>query len=367
MKIALVHDHLNQIGGAEMVLKNISECFGSAPIYSLIYDKKGVGRFLNDKKIVTSFIQRSPLGLSLFKLHLPLMPMAIESLNLKGFDLVFSDSSAFAKGVITGHKAKHVCYCHTPTRYLWSDSDEYIKNLDKKSLLLKSVLPLILSRLRQWDYLAAQRVDYFIANSKFVAKRIKQYYNRDSTVIYPPVEVDNYSLGGKKEDYFVMVSRVRPYKKIALAITAFNELKMPLKIIGTGPYGYQKKLRKLANRNIQFLGIVSEKQKARILSKARAFINPQEEDFGIAAVESMSAGTPVIAYKSGGALETVEHEKTGIFFDTQSWEALALAVMSFKHNEFDPIKIKEHAQKFSSKRFKAEIKKFIGNIAENKN
>jgi len=361
MNIALIHDHLNQIGGAEKVLKAFTTIYPEAPVFTLLYKKEIKEKFFKQTNLIGSFLQKKRLAHKYFKWFLPLMPTATESFNLKGYDLILSDSSAFSKGVITDVNAKHICYCHTPTRYLWSDSWEYIIELQSHNFLIRKFLPIILTYLRMWDYQAAQRVNNFLANSKFVAKRIKRFYHRKAKVIYPPVETQKYQLIKEKKSYFVMMSRLRPYKKVDLAIDAFNETRLPLKIIGGG--WEIKYLRKKANKNIEFLGeILDTKRKNQIIGQARAFIHPQEEDFGISAVEAQSAGTPVIAYGSGGALETVVAGKTGLFFEDQTWEALANTLVHFKDNDFDYAVIKKHAEKFNQARFKREIKEFIEQI-----
>lgn len=361
MNIALVHDHLNQIGGAEKVLKTFTEMFPGAPIFTILYDPAIAGKFFSGTKITGSFLQDQRLAQKHFKWFLPLMPTAVESLNLKGYDVVLSDSSAFSKGVITDVGAIHICYCHTPTRYLWSDSWEYIVELHNKNAIVKKFLPPLLTLMRLWDFQAAGRVDEFIANSNFVAKRIKRFYHRDSTVIYPPVETDKYALVSEKKNYFVVVSRLRPYKRVDLAIEAFNEMRLPLKIIGGG--WETRYLKKKANSNIEFLGeILDVKRKNDIIGHARALIHPQEEDFGITAVEAMAAGTPVIAYRGGGALETVEEGVAGMFFDEQCWESLANTIVHFKDKEFNYAKIKELTERFNQERFEREIKDFIENI-----
>ncbi|MBI4360132.1 MAG: glycosyltransferase [Candidatus Jacksonbacteria bacterium] len=361
MNIALVHDHLNQIGGAEKVLHAFTKMFPNAPIFTILYDQAIAREFFGKTKIIGSFLQKHKTAHRHFKWFLPLMPTAVESLNLKGYDVVISDSSAFSKGVITDVGAIHICYCHTPTRYLWSDSWEYIVELHNKNFIVKKFLPPLLTYLRLWDFQAAQRVDEFIANSNFVRKRIQRFYKRDATVIYPPVETEKYTLVNEKEDYFVIVSRLRPYKRVDLAIEAFNEMRLPLKIIGGG--WEMRYLKKKANKNIEFLGeIMDAKQKNEIIGHASALIHPQEEDFGISAVEAMSCGTPVIAYKQGGALETVEEGITGMFFEDQSWESLANTVVHFNAREFDYAKIKERAERFGVERFKREINEFVLNV-----
>jgi len=358
MRLALIHDHLNQIGGAEKVLKSFTRLYPQAPVFTLLYNKQIAKQFLPNTKLIGSFLQNKRLAHKYFKWFLPLMPTAVESYNLKGYDIVLSDSSAFSKGVITDIAAKHICYCHTPTRYLWSDSWEYIIELEKSNLIVRKLLPPLLTYLRTWDYQAAQRVDKFIANSKFVAKRIKRFYKRDAHVIYPPVEVDKYKIIKDKQKYFVLMSRLRPYKRVDLAIEAFNEMRIPLKIVGAG--WEHKYLEKKANKNIEFVGeILDISQKNKILGSARALIHPQEEDFGISAVEAMACGTPVIAYGKGGALETVKHGVSGMFFEDQTWESLANAVVHFRDGEFDPQAVKQHADQFDEVRFRREMWKLM--------
>jgi len=261
--------------------------------------------------------------------------------------------------VLTPPNTLHISYCHSPTRYLWSDAHQYVEEL-KQPKIIKKILPLILNRLRTWDHVAAQRVDKFIANSEFVAKRIKKYYQRDSTVIHPPVDTKQFTISSTIESYYAIVSRLRPYKRVDIAIKAFNQLRMPLLIIGSGEE--EARLKKIAKDNIQFLGELSDIERNKILSKARAFIHPQEEDFGIAAVEAMACGRPVIAYQSGGALETVIPEETGQFFKEQTWESLADTVIRFHRvsDQFDPNKIRKHAEKFDTDVFQQKIKDFVG-------
>lgn len=354
MRIALTHDHLFQIGGAEKVLLELTKIFPRSPIYTLITNPSW--QAINDLKIITSYIQKMPFSRDHFKWYLPLMPIAWEKFNFSNYDLIISSASAFAKGIILTPKTLHICYCHSPTRYLWSDTHQYIDELNQP-LLIKKLLPLILNYLRVWDFASAQRVDKFIANSKFVAKRIKKYYQRDATIIYPPVDVDKYKIDSDKQNYYVIVSRLRPYKRVDLAIKAFNQLGLSLKIIGGGEE--EKNLRKIAKKNIEFLGEVSEQKKINVLSRALAFINPQEEDFGIAAVEGMASGLPVIAFKGGGAEETVIDNETGKFFPEQCWEALADTILRINLNDYDPLKIKSYANKFSPSVFHEKINNFV--------
>ncbi len=356
MRIALAHDYLNQLGGAERVLFAINEIYPEAPVYTLIHDRKRARGVFDRLNIKTSFLQKMPFGLSRMRWYLPWMPAAFESLDLTGYDVVLSDASAFAKGAIVGSSSLHICYCHTPTRYLWSDTHQYIEEL-KQGRIVKKILPLILNKLRTWDYQAAQRVDFFIANSKNVERRIKKYYGRESEVIYPPVDVENFKIADESGGYYLIGGRLVSYKRFDLAVKAFNKLGIPLKIFGTGPE--EEKLRQMAKNNIEFLGQVSDQEKAELYSRAIAFIHPHEEDFGITAVESMAAGRPVIAYKRGGALETVISGETGVFFEDQEWEALADAVIRFEAEKFEAEKIRAHAMKFSKDRFKREIREFV--------
>lgn len=371
MKVALIHDHLAQDGGAEKVLKVLAEMFPEAVIYTLLSDKVKTDKYLKDRRIDTSIIQRLPGGVKHYRWYLPFMPMAVEFFDLSTYDLVISDTSSFAKGVITSTDVPHICYCHTPTRYLWSDTHQYINEL-KCNKFLKKIISLFLSNLRLWDFAAAGRVDYFIANSKTVAKRIEKYYRRDSKIIYPPVETKHFFISDLKdqapeERYFLAGCRLVPYKRIDIVVEAFKKLgnAYRLKIFGDGVD--MPRLKSIAgdNPNIEFLGRISEDEKAVFFSRAQAFINPQEEDFGITPVESMASGRPVIAYKKGGVTETVVHGETGLFFDEQSAEAIAETIKSFDFATFDPQKIRAYAEKFSVARFEEEMLSFIKQVKEN--
>jgi len=355
MKVSLVHDHLNQIGGAERVVLNMHKLWPQAPLYTLVHDKNKVGDFFNGLKIIPSFIQKMPLSLSHLRWYLFMMPTAIESFDLSEYDVVVSSASAFGKGIIAPPNTIHICYCHTPTRYLWSDSNTYLQEVGGGAII-KKILPFVLNRLRMWDYLAAQRVDYFIANSQFIADRIKKYYNKEAKIIYPPVDVKDYP-NIRKLNYFTIVSRLRPYKKIDLAIKAFNRLNMNLVVIGDGEE--RAYLKSIASDKIFFTGNVSEKVKKRLLAGSKGFIHPQEEDFGIGAVEAMAAGTPVIAYNAGGVKETVIDGITGKLFEEQTWQCLADAVIRFNKQDFDYDRIRNHSQMFSKERFMIELKSFV--------
>ncbi|MFH1412731.1 MAG: glycosyltransferase [bacterium] len=358
MKVALIHDHLAQDGGAEKVLKILADLYPDAPIYTLLYEQKNADKYFKNRKIFTSVIQRLPGGIKHYKWYMPFMPMAVEFFDLSEYDLVISDASAFAKGVITSSDCLHICYCHTPTRYLWSDTHSYIKELGYNKYF-KKIIAFVLNYIRIWDRLAADRVDKYVANSLFIKRRILKYYRRKSHVIYPPVEVSKFYLNTNLQDYYLAGGRLAPYKRFDLIIEAFKELKLPLKIFGHGID--IERLKKLAENspNIEFLGRVDDKTKAELYSKCQAYINPQEEDFGITAVEAMASGRPVIAFRKGGAIETVIENQTGLFFDEQTKESLIDAVKRFQNTNFDSQLIRRQAEKFSTERFKQEIKEFI--------
>lgn len=358
MKLALVHDHLVQEGGAERVLQVLQEIWPEAPTFTLLYDPARVGASFGGRDIRTSFLQTWPLALKKYKWFMPFMPAATEHYDLSDYDVVVSSSSAFAKGVITRPGTLHVCYCHTPTRYLWSDTHSYVRELSLPRPI-KKLMPIMLARIRQWDRLAADRVDAFVANSETVAGRIGHYYRRPSEVIHPPVETARFSAAAKTGDYYLAGGRLVAYKKFDVVVKAFNKLGIPLKIFGEGPE--MRELQSSAKKNIEFLGRVSEDEKARLYRKALAYIHPQEEDFGITAVEAMASGRPVIAYRKGGAVETVIEGRTGIFIDEQSWEELANAIILFEPEKFDPEEIRRHALQFDVSVFKKKMKEYVEN------
>jgi glycosyltransferase involved in cell wall biosynthesis len=366
MKVALVHDHLAQDGGAEKVLKVFAEMFPEAPIFTLLCDQKNADKYYRGRNIQTSIIQRLPGGIKHYQWYMPFMPMAVEFFDLSNYDLVLSDSASFAKGVITKPETLHIDYCHTPTRYLWSDTHSYINEL-KYNKWFKKLISLALNYVRIWDKLAADRVDLFIANSETVRRRISKYYKADSTVIFPPVDTEKFSLDARLDDeklkaekYFLCGCRLAPYKRIDLVIEAFKQLPdKKLKIFGDGVD--ETRLKKMAENcaNIEFTGRVDDQFLGKLYRNAQAYIHPQEEDFGIIAVEAMAAGAPVIAYRRGGAEETIIEGQTGVFFDEQSVEALKKAVSSFDRSKFDIKIIRAQAEKFSTDNFKKNISEFI--------
>jgi glycosyltransferase involved in cell wall biosynthesis len=358
MKVALVHDHLAQDGGAEKVLKVFSDMYPDAPIYTLLYEKKHIDKYFNGKLVETSIIQKLPWGIKRYQWYMPFMPMAVEFFDLRSFDLIISSSSAFSKGVITSPYSLHICYCHSPTRYVWDYTHQYIKEL-KYNKYIKKIISLALNYIRIWDKIAADRVDVYIANSKTVKNRIKKYYRRGSSVIYPPVEIDQFYISGEIGDYYLIGGRLAPYKRVDIVIEAFSQSGKRLKVYGDGIDTERLKETAKDFKNIEFLGRVDDKTKADLYSHAKAFIYPQEEDFGITAIESMASGRPVIAYQRGGATETVKENFSGVFFDVQTPAALNEAIEKFEKLEFDPMDIKKYADQFSVPRFKKEISDFI--------
>ncbi len=352
MKIALVHDYLNQYGGAERVLEVFCEIFPDAPIYTLLYDETATGHVFKGKEIHTSFLQKIPFTKNHHRFFPLFMPVAIEQFDLSYFDIVISTSASFAKGVITKPHTKHINYCLTPTRFLWDDSHRYIDEF-RYPWPIKKLVPFFVAYLRIWDKEAALRVDRFIAISNFVKARIKKYYNSDSDVIYPPVDAKKYRIGKELDKYFLMVGRMVPYKRFDLAVKVFSAINKPLLIIGDGPE--RRRLEKMAAPNVKFLGLVSDYKMPDIYSRAQAVIFPQEEDFGIVPLEAMASGRPVIAYKGGGALETVIEGKTGVFFNEQTEIALAQAIGQYYQTDWHPEEIRAHALKFDKEIFKEKI------------
>lgn len=355
MRVALVHDYLTQYGGAERVLEELSSMFPHAPIYTLVYDSKSCGHAFDNRDVRTSFLQRIPHSAALYRYFPLLMPLAVERLHLSDYDIVISSSASYGKGVITPPTTLHICYCHTPLRYAWSDYRKVVG----ASLYPSSVqqfIPFLLPYIRMWDRQSSQRADYLLCNSYFIARKIRKYYGRDASVIYPPLNFQNFSVA-KPQNYFVLVGRMLPYKRFDIAIQAFNQLGLPLKVIGKGPE--YRRLRAMARPNIEFLGLVSERTLSETLSHAQALIFPQEEDFGITALESMAAGRPVIAYGKGGILESAIEGTNCIFFHDQTPEALVVAVRKFFDMRLDPAAIRKSVERFDRVHFRESLHAFI--------
>jgi len=364
MKIAIAHDYITKIGGAERVLSTLHDIYPDAPIYTLIYDKQGTkGEFEKaGYNIKTSKLQKLPGFLRRRpRLLLAKFPQAVEEFDLTKYDVVISSSNSFAHGVVTRPQTLHLTYCYSPMRYGWDWAQEYLKENNVGFGPVGIYIRKLISDLRIWDFLASRRTDVWIAISKTVARRIKKYYKKDSIVIYPPVEIDNYlDNKNKSKNYYLVVSRLTQYKKIDLAIKVFNDLKMPLYIIGEG--ADRKRLEKLANKNIKFLSWKSDKEKIRYFQKCRAFLFPGEDDFGITPIEAMAAGRPVVAYNAGGATETVIAGKTGEFFDNyDDPNSLKNAVLKLDKNYsiYKPSVCKNQAKQFSAEIFNRKFKSFI--------
>jgi len=357
MKIALVHDYLAQDGGAERVLRALHRLWPEAPIFTLFH-QHGAVEGLDQADIRESYVARMPFGRTKYQWYLPIMPQAFESFDLQDFDIVISSTSAFAKGILTSPESVHICYCHTPTRYLWTDTHEYISDL-RYGPLIKLALPRLIHRLRTVDRASADRVDMFVANSDTVARRIAKYYRQSSEIIFPPVDIVSSRKIKVQEvgDYFVSGGRLVPYKRFDIIVEAFNRLGKPLKIFGDGPEYVS--LKRQARENITFVGRIADAEKMSLMAHAQAFIHPQLEDFGITPVESMAVGRPVIGYGKGGITETVIPEVTGILFARQSWDMLYEAVREFEKKTWDTDRIKAHATQFSEEIFATRMQDIV--------
>lgn len=360
MKKALINDWYYINGGAEKVIHSLNSIWDDFDHFALIDFLNDDDRnfILNGKKAQTSFIQKLPTAKQNHRKFLQLFPLAIEQFDLSRYDLIISSSSSVAKGIRRNKKQLHICYCHSPMRYVWDLQEQYLQDAGLNKGLKGLYAKYVLNKIKKWDIENSENVDFFIANSNYVAQRIKRIYNRESTVIYPPVDVDFFQLEEQKEDYYFTSSRLVSYKKVQLIVETFNELPH-LKLIVGGDGPEFQKLKKSANSNIEFVGFVNYEKLKNLLQKAKAFVFAAEEDFGIIPVEAQACGTPVIAFGKGGALETVLENQTGVFFKEQSIQKLKVAISAFEKLEFDPKKIREHATKFSKQRFEIEIKTFV--------
>lgn len=360
MKKALISDWYYINGGAEKVIHSINSVWDDFHHFALIdfLNDEDRAYILNGKKVKTSFIQKLPTAKQNHRKFLQLFPIAIEQFDLSDYELIISCSSAVAKGVKTRKNQLHICYCHSPMRYAWDLKDQYLKDSGLDSGLKGFYAKYVLNKIRKWDVSNSDGVDYFIANSNHIAQRIKKIYNREATVIYPPVDVDFFSLEELKGDYYFTASRLVSYKKTQLIVEAFNELPH-LKLIVAGDGPEFEKLQKIANSNIEFVGFIDTSSLKNYMQKAKAFVFAAEEDFGIIPVEAQACGTPVIAFGKGGALETVIENKTGVFFEEQTSQSLKEVIINFEKINFNSKQIREHAAKFSKQRFENEIRDFV--------
>jgi glycosyltransferase involved in cell wall biosynthesis len=352
--IALVHDWLNQIGGAEDVLETMAGMFPDAPIYTSMYWREGMPPAYRSWDIRTTWMDRLPGIYSHHQPYLPLYPLAFAGLDLSDYAVVLSNKSGFCHGVrVDG--AVHVCYCLAPTRYVW-EFEEYAAREALPPTLKTALLPII-RLLRRWDYRAAQRVDHFIAISSEIQARIRQFYGRDSTIIHPPVDTARFEPASTHDDYYLIVSRLIPYRRIDLVVQAFNKLGLPLIIAGDGRD--RDALGKLAGPNVTFLGHVPDADLPELYARCRAYVLPGVEDFGIAPLQAQAAGRPVIAYRAGGALDTVVEGETGAFFDEPTPEALAAAVRAFDPDTIDPRACAQNAARFDASVFRRKLRQFV--------
>jgi len=357
VRTAIIHDWLTGMRGGEKVLEALCDLFPSAPIYTLIHNRGSVSTKIESHTIRTSFLQHAPLIKKHYRHYLPLFPKAIERFQIEKFDLVISSSHCVAKGVIPSPSAVHICYCHTPMRYIWSHYDDYFGR-HRTGFLKRIALPPVRDYLCEWDVSTNQRVNQFVANSRTVAARIKKFYGRESKVLYPPVDVDFFTPAeSDRGTFFLIVSALVPYKRIEVAIEAFNRNGKPLVIVGTGPE--YKRLKKISESNIQYLGRIDAAELRELYRKTAALIQPAEEDFGINIIEALACRCPVIALSRGGALESIIEQETGLFFNDLSASALQEAVDKIGSIRFNEVLMRETALRFSPARFRSEFQRLI--------
>lgn len=361
MKLALVHDWLNQNGGAEDVLETLVRLYPDAPIYTSIYAPDLLPDAYRAWDLRTSWLDRLPGIHRHHQRYLPLYPLAFDRLDLSAYEVVLSNKSGFCHGVRSGPETIHICYCLTPTRYIW-DLESYLAR-ENFGAAVRAAARLVARVYRGWDYAAAQRVDHFVAISTEVRARIQRVYHRDSTIIYPPVEAaQRFTPAPSHDDYFLVLSRLVPYKRIDLAVEACTRLDLPLLVGGTGRD--RERLEALAGPTVQFLGYVPDADLPDLFARCRAFIFPGLEDFGIVPVQAMAAGRPVIAFRGGGSLDTVIPGKTGAFFEEQTLESLMAALQAFDERDYSPDEIRAHALRFDAATFTRQISEFVARAWE---
>jgi glycosyltransferase involved in cell wall biosynthesis len=354
MRVAIVHDYLNQYGGAERVLEALHALYPDAPVYTSIYDPEAMPATYRGWDIRTSFMQRLPGWRRHFRRYFLFYPSAFESFDLSAYDLILSSSSAYAKGVIPRPGAVHICYCHTPMRFAWRTHD-YVER-EAIGGVQAAILPLVLTYLRTWDVVASARVDQFVANSQEVAGRIRRYYGREATLVAPPVTLPPYA-PQQPEPFYLAGGRLIPYKRLELAVQACTRLGVPLKVFGAGRD--RERLQQLAGPTVTFLGHVGEAERQALFARCRAFLFPGYEDFGITPLEAMAAGRPVIAYAAGGARDTIVPGVTGRFFHAQTSDALAEAILADRETSYDPDRIRRHAEQFGPDVFARRMRELI--------
>lgn len=357
--IAIVHEWFVSMRGGEKCVEAMCELFPAAHLYAIVHKKGSVSPTIENMPVRTSLLQRLPFGVSHYQWYLPVLPKFAEGLDLRDYDLVISSSHAVAKGVRVRDDALHVCYCHTPMRYIWDQYEQYFGE-DRAGFVTRTVMKMFVSSLRRWDVETSNRVNHFIANSNNVRERILRIYNRHAEVIHPPVDIHRFSVSPKDDGYYLIVSALVPYKRIDVAIEAFNKSKERLVIVGSGLE--EQRLKRRAGSNIEFVGWASDDELVRYYEGCRALIFPGEEDFGIAPLEAMACGKPVVAYAKGGALETVLDTGdviTGVLFHQQTPDDLLSAVRTLNSRHFDPQTLRAHAERFDRSIFKEKILAFV--------
>ncbi len=355
-RVALVHDWLVTMRGGEKVFEILCELFPNADVFTLVHKKGTTTPSIERMNIKTSILQHLPLGKEKYQYYLPAFPLIIKQFDLSEYDLVISSSHAVAKAVRTNPDALHICYCYTPMRYIWDQYEDYF-GVEKASLITRSIMKICVNYLRNWDKKSAQNVHHFVSISKNVQERIHRIYERNSTVIYPPVDVNTFEISTRNDGYYLIVSALVPYKRVDLAVAAFNKNGKRLIVIGNGTE--LQRLQSIAKKNVEFLGWRNDNELRTYYSGCTALIFPGEEDFGIVPVEAMACGKPVIAYAKGGALETVVDGFTGIHFHQQTIENLTQAINKSETIAFDAAKIRKHAEQFDRKIFTQRVEQFI--------
>jgi len=360
VKVAIVHEWLVTHAGSERVVEQILHLYPEADLFSLVeFLPDDLRYFIRNKSVKTSFIQRLPFANPHFRQYLPLMPLAIEQFDLSNYDLILSSSHAVAKGILTRPDQLHLSYVHTPVRYAWDLQQQYLQGANLKQGVRAAIANITLHYLRLWDLATANRVDYFIANSRYVAQRIWKTYRRPAEVIYPPVSIDRFCAVPQRENFYLTLARFVPYKRVDLIVEAFTRLGLPLVVIGSG--AGERQLRAIAGKNVEILGHQSEEAIVQYMQRCKAFVYAAAEDFGISLVEAQAAGAPVIAYGKGGAVETVIPGKTGILFADQTVESLIAAVRQFESGKFafETATLRENADRFSTDRFRQTFSQFV--------
>ena len=362
MRVAVIHYWLVGMRGGEKVVEELCRLYPEADIFTHVYDPDSVSPTLRSKQVTLSFVGKLPGAKKHYQKYLPLMPLALEQFDLRNYDLIISSESGPAKGIIPPPNALHVCYCHSPMRYVWNMYHDY---RERSNFITKALMPVAAHYVRNWDALSATRVGHFVANSRTVRERIYRYYHRDAHVIYPPVNVDAFTpTPGDVGDAFLMVGELVPYKRAELAVEAFNRMQLPLIVIGGGER--LKAIRRLAGPTVQVLGPQPFDVLKREYARCRALIFPGEEDFGIVPVEALASGRPVIAYARGGATETVVDGLSGILFEEQSVEGIVEAVTRFSSMTFDSVRLAHSARRFAPENFRSAFRDYVGTVLESR-